>query len=244
MQDVDVDRILSFIRDVVGDTPRVIIGVSGGVDSAVCLHLCCRALGPDRVMAVYMPAAITPKENMLVACREPMRFGAQTSLHPVGPTVAALTATFGHPVTTTAEGNLTARVRMCLLYLYANQYNGMVCGTGNRTEYYLGYTTKWGDNAADFYPILHLYKTEVWDLARTLGVSQTIIDRPPSAGLWDGQTDEGEIGMSYATMDTSIRSLLDPACSGRATPEMTALHTRHLRNAHKSTPGRSLLCSQ
>ena len=89
-----------------------------------------------------------------------------------------------------------ARVRMSILYFYANRENRLVCGTSNRSEYYLGYTTKYGDNAADIQPILHLYKSEVYRTAEDLGIPERIRKKSPSAGLWPGQTDEGEIGIS------------------------------------------------
>jgi NAD+ synthase len=193
-----------------------------------------------------MPTATTPQCDTTHVYNECARLG----IIPTTRVITGLVSTFASKVSPqsrvdkTVLGNLTARCRMALLYAHANSCNGVVCGTGNLTEYYLGYTTKWGDNAADFFPILHLYKTEVWELARTLGVIPEIIEKPPSAGLWEGQTDEGEIGMSYGMMDGCIYRLLDRTYSGPATPEMNAMYDRHVRNVHKSSPGRSLLCYQ
>jgi NAD+ synthase len=104
-------------------------------------------------------------------------------------------------------GNLMARIRMVTLYYHANRDNRIVCGTSNRSEYMLGYCTKYGDNAADLQPLLHLYKTEVYVVARELGIPEPIIKKVPSAGLWEGQSDEQEIGLTYAEIDASLRAL-------------------------------------
>jgi len=111
-------------------------------------------------------------------------------------------------------GNLMARVRMAILYYQANQDNRIVCGTSNRSEYLLGYCTKFGDNAADVQPILHLYKSDVYIMARELQIPERIIRKVPSAGLWEGQTDEQEIGLSYDRIDAALRAL--EAHGGRA----------------------------
>ena len=104
-------------------------------------------------------------------------------------------------------GNLMARIRMAVLYYHANRDQKIVCGTSNRSEYMLGYCTKFGDNAADLQPLLHLYKTEVYDYAQELGIPESIIKKAPSAGLWEGQSDEEEIGLSYAEIDYSLQAL-------------------------------------
>jgi NAD+ synthase len=104
-------------------------------------------------------------------------------------------------------GNLMARIRMAVLYYHANRDHTIVCGTSNRSEYMLGYCTKFGDNAADLQPLLHLYKTEVYNYAQELGIPESIITKAPSAGLWEGQSDEEEIGLSYAEIDHSLQSL-------------------------------------
>ena len=104
-------------------------------------------------------------------------------------------------------GNLMARIRMVVLYYHANRDNKIVCGTSNRSEYLLGYCTKFGDNAADVQPLLHLFKTEVYEYARELGVPESIIKKAPSAGLWEGQRDEEEIGLSYAEIDPALQAL-------------------------------------
>jgi NAD+ synthase len=106
-------------------------------------------------------------------------------------------------------GNLMARVRMTVLYYHANRDHRLVCGTSNRSEYMLGYCTKFGDNAADIQPILHLYKSDVYVMAKELGIPEPIIKKAPSAGLWEDQSDEKEIGLSYDQIDTALRALED-----------------------------------
>jgi NAD+ synthase len=104
-------------------------------------------------------------------------------------------------------GNLMASIRMTVLFYHANRDNRLVCGTSNRSEYMLGYCTKYGDNAADLQPILHLYKSDVYVIARELGIPDPILNKTPSAGLWEGQSDEKEIGLTYAQIDASLKSL-------------------------------------
>jgi NAD+ synthase len=104
-------------------------------------------------------------------------------------------------------GNMMARIRMTVLYYHANREQKIVCGTSNRSEYLLGYCTKFGDNAADLQPLLHLYKTEVYVYAKELGIPESIIKKTPSAGLWEGQSDEEEIGLSYEKIDASLKAL-------------------------------------
>jgi NAD+ synthase len=104
-------------------------------------------------------------------------------------------------------GNLMARIRMTILYYHANREQKIVCGTSNRSEYMLGYCTKYGDNAADLQPLLHLYKTEIYEYAKEMGIPESIMKKAPSAGLWEGQRDEEEIGLSYEKIDVSLKTL-------------------------------------
>jgi NAD+ synthase len=104
-------------------------------------------------------------------------------------------------------GNLMARIRMTILYYHANREQKIVCGTSNRSEYMLGYCTKYGDNAADLQPLLHLYKTEIYEYAKEMGIPESIMKKAPSAGLWEGQSDEEEIGLSYEKIDVSLKAL-------------------------------------
>jgi NAD+ synthase len=137
-------------------------------------------------------------------------------------------------------GNLMARIRMTILYYHANRDHRIVCGTSNRSEYMLGYCTKYGDNAADLQPILHLYKTEVYVVARELGIPEPIMTKAPSAGLWEGQSDEGEIGLTYAEIDSSLKALEDHTWKAE-TPTEERVLTLVKKGLHKRVPGSSLL---
>lgn len=137
-------------------------------------------------------------------------------------------------------GNLMARLRMVTLYYHANRDNRIVCGTSNRSEYMLGYCTKHGDNAADIQPLLHLYKTDVYVVARELGIPEPIMKKAPSAGLWEGQSDEKEIGLSYAEIDTSLKALEQAGWQPR-TPTEERVLALVKRSAHKRMAAPNLL---
>jgi NAD+ synthase len=126
-----------------------------------------------------------------------------------------------------------------VLYFHANRDHRLVCGTSNRSEYMLGYCTKFGDNAADFQPILHLYKTDVYDIARELGIPEPIVKKAPSAGLWAGQSDEGEIGLSYEEIDASLKYLETNGWVA-SNPSQEKVLALVKKNAHKRLPAPSL----
>jgi NAD+ synthase len=127
----------------------------------------------------------------------------------IEPILAGFKAMPGFTVSPYLLGNLMARIRMTVLYYHANRDNRLVCGTSNRSEYMLGYCTKFGDNAADIQPILHLYKSDIYVMAKELEIPDAIIKKAPSAGLWEGQSDEREIGLSYDQIDTALLGLED-----------------------------------
>jgi NAD+ synthase len=185
----------------------VVIGISGGVDSAVAATMCCRALSGENVLGLTLPSAITSDADILDAVELCRILGMRHEIVSIEPVLDAYRSLPGYVESPALLGNLMARTRMALLYYYANRDKRLVCGTSNRTEYMLGYTTKFGDNAADFQPIIHLYKSGVYEAARDIGVPETIIQKPPSAGLWHGQKDEDEIGLTYAEIDDALVAL-------------------------------------
>lgn len=188
-------------------TEGVVVGVSGGVDSAVAAAVCARALGPGSVLALSLPSAISSPEDLEDAAELCRRLGCEHRVVSIEPMLVAYRGLPDYADSPYLLGNLMARTRMAVLYYYANRDRRLVCGTSNRTEYLLGYSTKWGDSAADVQPILHLYKREVYQLARELDLPERILTKPPSAGLWPGQQDEKELGLSYAEIDEALGTL-------------------------------------
>lgn len=185
----------------------IVIGMSGGVDSAVAAAFCCRAVGPEKVLCLFLPAAVTGArdgEDVALLCAS---LGTRLRTVNIEPVLEAFRGLPGFTPSPRQSGNLMARVRMAILYYQANQDNRIVCGTSNRSEYMLGYCTKYGDNAADVQPILHLYKSDVYEMAEELRIPESIVRKAPSAGLWVGQTDEGEIGLTYDRIDAALRAL-------------------------------------
>lgn len=203
------ERIKSFISDFVESSGAdgVVVGVSGGVDSATVAFLCAEALGSDRVLALIMPErGVTPQEDVEDA-REVCRIkGIHYEIIEINPFLEPFFSILGDSESI-AAANIKPRVRMILNYYHANKTNRLVAGTGNRSELLVGYFTKYGDGGVDFLPIGDLYKTEVLELAKYLGIPERIVMKKPSARLWSGQTDEGEMGISYSELDAVLKAL-------------------------------------
>ena len=200
------DKLISWIRDKVSSAgcKGVLVGMSGGLDSSVVAILCHRAF-PQSMLGVLMPC-YSSQEDMKHAQAAATEFSIPTEtvvLDNVFDTLLkALPGNEVDPnVNRLAEANLKARLRMLTLYYFANSLGYMVAGSGNRSELSVGYFTKYGDGGADILPLGNLLKGQVKELARFLSIPQQIIDKPPSAGLWEGQTDEGELGLSYEELD-------------------------------------------
>ncbi|WP_298517475.1 NAD+ synthase [uncultured Methanobrevibacter sp.] len=195
--------IVDFIKSKVNEskTDGVVVGLSGGIDSTLVAHLSCEALGKENVFGIVMPSATTPAEDSIHGIDIAQKLGIDYKEIPIDSILNEFLSVSQLEDNDLAIGNLKARIRMSLIYYYANQKNYLVTGTGNKSEILIGYFTKHGDGACDFEPIGDLYKTEVFELSRLLDVPTEIIDKPPRAGLWDNQTDEAEIGMNYDLLD-------------------------------------------
>jgi NAD+ synthase len=185
----------------------IVVGLSGGLDSAVAATFCCRAIGGEKVLGLSLPTSVSNPEDIKDAAALCKQIGMMHQVVSIEPMLEGFSTMPDFKRSRYLLGNLMARIRMAVLYYHANRDQKIVCGTSNRSEYMLGYCTKFGDNAADLQPLLHLYKTEVYDYAQELGIPESIIKKAPSAGLWEGQSDEEEIGLSYAEIDHSLRAL-------------------------------------
>lgn len=234
-------RIEQMIRYAVWNSgvKGIIIGVSGGVDSAVAAAMCCRAVGGERVLGLTLPSAVTSQNDIDDAATLCKQLGMEHRVISIEPILAAYRAMPGYAENRYLLGNLMARTRMATLYLHANMEGRLVCGTSNRSEFMLGYCTKWGDNAADIQPIVHLLKREVYEVARELNIPQPIIDKAPSAGLWEGQSDEGEIGITYAEIDASLSALESQQWVAK-TPMEEKVLALVKKSEHKRLPAPSL----
>jgi NAD+ synthase len=181
-----------------------VLGVSGGIDSAVVLKLAVNAVGRGRVLGLMMPEKDSPTEDMRDAEELCEALGVGHETIDITGAVAALREAAGAGTDRMALANIKARCRMILLYQRAGTQGRLVLGTSNKSEFLVGYFTKHGDGAADLEPIGDLYKTEVRELARVLGLPEKLIRKAPSAGLWKGQTDEGEMGITYDLLDAIL----------------------------------------
>jgi NAD+ synthase len=209
-----VSVITGFIRRQLEQTgfERLVVGVSGGVDSATVAHLAVRALGPDNVLAVRMPFRSSAAESETDALRVVEALGCDSQRVDITPMAEPMLTLIGdgeEADVRVRRGNVLARLRMIVLYDRSAAFDALVCGTSNKTEALLGYGTLHGDMAAAIQPIGDLYKSQLRAVATELGVAPEIVAKPPSADLWPGQTDEGELGASYDALDRILYALVD-----------------------------------
>ena len=222
------EHISSFISaqyDAAG-AEAAVIGLSGGIDSTLTSHLAVEALGTGTVYGLVMPSTVNREANMSDAERVASELlDIEYDVIEIEPLVDAFLESNPNltPEASSDEtlqlsvGNLRARIRAVLSYLEANRRGGMVLGTGNRSEAAVGYFTKYGDGAVDCHPIANLYKQQVRQLARHIGVPDDLAAKTPSAGLWTDQTDEGELGIDYDTLDSILALHIDGPVSASAT---------------------------
>ncbi len=206
------NKIIDFIRNETdkADANGVVVGISGGIDSALTATLTIKALGKDKVLGIHMPEfGLTHSTDNREAKALADWLGIEVRTIDISGIISAFMAAIpeSESADKLSKGNLKTRIRMSLLYFHANQMNRLVMGTSNKTEIILGYYTKYGDGGVDLEPIARLYKTEVWELSRRVGIPEFIIAKKPSAGLWTGQTDEDELGISYIKLDNVLMML-------------------------------------
>ncbi|MDP9468752.1 MAG: NAD+ synthase [Chloroflexota bacterium] len=206
--------ITGFIRAQLEQTgfARLVVGLSGGVDSATVAYLAAKAIGPDNLLAVRMPYRSSSPDSETDALRVVTALGCRTEqvdLTPMVDPMLALVSGADEAALRVRRGNVMARQRMIVLYDRSAAFDALVAGTGNKTEALLGYGTLYGDMASGLAPIGDLYKSQLWAVAGALGVPGEILAKPPSADLWPGQTDEGELGASYDDLDRILFALVD-----------------------------------
>jgi len=210
-----------FIREVLSEAgkSRLVIGLSGGIDSAVSAGLAVRAIGAENVHGLLLPYATSAASSAADAAAVAANLGIETETIPITPMADAFLADIPADGKV-RRGNVMARCRMIVLYDRSAALDALVLGTGNRTEALLGYTTLYGDNACALNPLGQLYKTEIRLLAAWLGLPQVVLDKAPSADLWEGQADEDELGFTYAEADDLLHQMID---RGRLPHELEAM---------------------
>jgi len=187
---------------------KAVLGLSGGVDSAVSCYLAVNALGPENVVAIEMPYKQSSRESVEHAELVIKDLNIKAFYIDISRQIDSYFDK-NHDADNLRRGNKMARERMSILYDFSAKFNALVVGTSNKTELMLGYGTLFGDTASALNPLGDLYKTQVWELARYLEVPQEIIDKPPSADLWEGQTDEAELGFTYEELDAFLYHYID-----------------------------------
>lgn len=226
--DTDVARRIvgGFIREQLRQTgfERLVLGLSGGIDSALVAYLAAEVIGAERLLCVLMPYRTSSEASRTDAQEVVRRLGCASELFDISDMVDAYFSGPGRQdASPLRRGNLMARLRMAVLYDRSVTWDGLVVGTGNKSETLIGYTTLHGDSACAFAPIGDLYKSQVRQLSRVLGVPAAIVQKRPTADLWPGQTDEQELGMSYARLDRLLYWMVDRR---RDPSELTAMGFR------------------
>lgn len=252
------DSISAWLREQFDQSgaARYVLGLSGGIDSAVVAGLAARGIGADKVLGVMMPSASNP-DDAEAARLVAEAFGFPTLIVDLTEPTASLLAAMPLPESVQdatdeqrpadaharqlAHANLKPRLRMTTLYYVANLCRGVVLGTGNKSESMIGYFTKYGDGGVDLKPISQLYKHEVRAVASAIGVPQAVIDRPPSAGLWAGQTDEKEIGLTYDQLDAALAAIESGNTEGIEPGVLERVQTMIRASEHKRQPAPEMM---
>ena len=238
------DDIVKFVQNKVSEANAdgLVVGLSGGIDSTLAAFLACKAVGKENVFGIVMPSTTTPTEDKLHGTTIAQLLGINYKEIAIDSILNEFLSVTQLEENKLAIGNLKARIRMSIIYFYANSKNYLVSGTGNKSEILIGYFTKYGDGACDIEPIGDLYKTDVYQLAKYLEIPQEIIDKPPRAGLWNNQTDEDEIGMTYELLDKILYRFIEKDIDANSiadelyieVDDVNDIINRVNRNKHKS----------
>ena len=228
------DRIANWLREHLNaaGAEGFVFGLSGGVDSATVAALAARAVGAERTLGLLLPCHSQPKDarlGQLVADA----FGISTITVDLSSAHDALMAELPPSDSRLVAANIKPRLRMIAWYYVANDRNYLALGAGNKSELMAGYFTKYGDGGVDLLPLGDLNKTQVWELARELGVPREVVERPPTAGLWPGQTDEGEMGITYRELDRVLAAIEAGDTAGIDPATLEKVQGMVARSAHK-----------
>ncbi|MCD6250329.1 MAG: NAD+ synthase [candidate division Zixibacteria bacterium] len=231
---MNIDQSITLIKNFIAEQLQAtgltgyVIGLSGGIDSALSASLAVAAVGPERVLGIIMPYQSSAPNSQTDAKKLVQKLAIDHRIVDISPMIDAYYPEITHDLRLRA-GNKMARERMSILFDIAHELNCLVLGTGNRTEICLGYTTLHGDAACSINPIGELYKTEVRLLAHKMGVPESILTKPPSADLWTDQTDEGEIGVTYDDIDTILRKIIDDQVTSMPSLLETGVREEHIK---------------
>ncbi|MDP8204878.1 MAG: NAD+ synthase [Candidatus Tenebribacter mawsonii] len=215
MREIDltkqIDLITKFIKEQLSlaGFDRLIVGLSGGIDSSVTAALCVRAIGSENVHGVMLPYRKSHPDSLGNGIEIANLLKIKYEVKDISPMIDTYFEKYEQDADILRKGNRMARERMCVLYDLSAKYKALVAGTGNLSELMIGYCTQYGDSACAFEPIGHLYKSEVYTIAEKLGLSQNVITKKPTADLWEGQTDEEEMGITYVELDEILYQILD-----------------------------------
>ena len=207
----EIEMITHFIKHQLNKSgfTKLIVGLSGGIDSSLTATLCVKAVGKENVFGVMLPYRKSHPDSLEHAKQVAEQLDINYEIIDISPMVDVYFETYANDADILRKGNRIARERMCVLYDLSAKHKALVAGTGNKSELLVGYCTQYGDNACAFEPLGHLYKTEVVKLAKILNLPDIIINKKPTADLWETQTDEDEMGITYKELDEILHLLLD-----------------------------------
>jgi NAD+ synthase len=227
------DFIASYVRD--ASAEGIVIGLSGGLDSSVAVKLCVEALGKKKVLGLVLPSKETPLQDVNDAKALARELGIRSKTIDIEPIVDKFMQVLPNEKKT--KGNLMARIRMSILYHHAYDEKRLVVGTSDKSEFLIGYYTKYGDGGADLLPIADLYKTQVRALGAFLGVPKTILQKKSSPALWKGHLAEKEIGMEYEVLDPILHLLVDKKMDAKEVAEKLGTNIAKVKKVQEMIKG-------